>query len=109
MSDYGAMTGKPTAQTLGIDLSALTWRRAGAADPGSAASGGAASGGAASGAAADSESGAMEVAMAPRSAGGTWVLVRVTGDPEGRVLVYDEHEWACFLDGVRNGEFDVIG
>jgi hypothetical protein len=51
----------------------------------------------------------MEVAMAPRAGGGTWVLVRVTGDPEGRVLVYDEHEWACFLDGVRNGEFDVIG
>ncbi len=128
MSDYGAMTGKPTAQTLGLDLSALTWRRAGAADPGSTASGsgasgGAAAGGAASGSAAsgspasgggasdgaDSESGAMEVAMAPRAAGGTWVLVRVTGDAEGRVLVYDEHEWACFLDGVRNGEFDVSG
>jgi hypothetical protein len=93
------MTGKPTAQTLGLDLAALTWRRAGAADPGNAASG----------AAADSEAGAMEVAMAPRAAGGTWVLVRVTGDPDGRVLVYDEHEWACFLDGVRNGEFDVIG
>jgi hypothetical protein len=20
--------------------------------------------------------------------------------------VYDRHEWECFLDGVRNGEFD---
>ena len=24
-----------------------------------------------------------------------------------RVLVYDRHEWGCFLDGVRNGEFDL--
>jgi hypothetical protein len=30
----------------------------------------------------------------------------VAGDPAGRVLVYDRHEWACFLDGVRKGEFD---
>jgi hypothetical protein len=22
------------------------------------------------------------------------------------VLVYDRHEWVCFLDGVRKGEFD---
>jgi hypothetical protein len=22
------------------------------------------------------------------------------------VLVYDRHEWECFLDGARNGEFD---
>src|SRR5580658_9695100 len=42
-----------------------------------------------------------------RPGGGTWVLVRVAADPEGRVLVYDEHEWECFLDGVRNGEFDL--
>jgi hypothetical protein len=32
--------------------------------------------------------------------------MRVAGDPEQRVLVYDRHEWACFLDGVRKGEFD---
>jgi hypothetical protein len=30
----------------------------------------------------------------------------VTGDPAGRVLVYDRHEWECFLDGVRKAEFD---
>jgi len=30
----------------------------------------------------------------------------VVGDPAGRVLIYDRHEWECFLDGVRNGEFD---
>ena len=35
-----------------------------------------------------------------------WVLMRVAGDPAGRILVYDRHEWECFLDGVRNGEFD---
>ncbi len=32
--------------------------------------------------------------------------MRVAGDPTGRVLVYDRNEWECFLDGVRNGEFD---
>jgi hypothetical protein len=32
--------------------------------------------------------------------------MRVAGDPAERVLVYDRHEWECFLDGVRNGEFD---
>jgi hypothetical protein len=37
---------------------------------------------------------------------GEWVLMRVVGDPAGRVLVYDRHEWECFLDGVRKGEFD---
>jgi len=30
----------------------------------------------------------------------------VSGDPDGRVLVYDGNEWECFLDGVRAGEFD---
>ena len=26
-----------------------------------------------------------------------WVLMRVAGDPDGRVLVYDRFEWECFL------------
>ena len=34
------------------------------------------------------------------------MLLRVTGDTEGRVLVFDRNEWVCFLDGARNGEFD---
>ena len=38
---------------------------------------------------------------------GEWVLMRVTADPAGRVLVFDRREWECFLDGARNGEFDV--
>ena len=42
-----------------------------------------------------------------RAAGGDeWVLMRIAGDPAGRVLVYDRNEWECFLDGVKNGEFD---
>jgi hypothetical protein len=77
---------KPAAESLGIDLASLTWRC-----PSGAGSG---------------EAGTLEVAMA-RTTSGTWVLLRVAGDPAGRVLVYDEHEWDCFLDGVRNGEFDV--
>jgi hypothetical protein len=82
------MTGKPAIDALGIDVSDLDWRRSGD----DAAAG---------------LPGAVEVAMADRQGGGTWVLVRVAADPDRRELVYDEHEWACFLDGVRNGEFDL--
>jgi hypothetical protein len=32
--------------------------------------------------------------------------MRVTGDPAGRILVFDRNEWECFLDGARHGEFD---
>ena len=78
------MTDKPTVEELGIDVAAQRWQRSGAGD------------------------GAIEVAVvtgaAPR--GGDWVLMRVAGDPAGRVLVFDRHEWECFLDGVRNGEFN---
>ncbi len=81
------MSRKPAADSLGIDLASLTWRRPGGAGTG--------------------EAGALEVAMARTAGDSTWVLLRVAGDPTGRVLVYDEHEWDCFLDGVRNGEFDV--
>jgi hypothetical protein len=87
------MTGKPTVEELGIDVAAQRWRRSGDGD------------------------GAIEVAMVgwhgqpapgegPAGAGADWVLMRVAGDPSGRVLVYNRHEWECFLDGVRNGEFD---
>jgi hypothetical protein len=70
------VTGKPTAQSLGIDLDAQDWQRSGSGD------------------------GMIEVALVD------WVLMRVSGDDDGRVLVYDRHEWECFLDGVRHGEFD---
>jgi len=77
------MTGKPTVEGLGIDPEAQRWQRSGEGD------------------------GAIEVAMVGGHDGsGDWVLMRVAGDPAERVLVYDRHEWECFLDGVRNGEFD---
>jgi hypothetical protein len=75
---------KPTVESLGIDVSVQHWQRSGAGD------------------------GAIEVAVVDLP-GAAWVLMRVSGDPEGRVLVYDRHEWECFLDGVRAGEFDAAG
>jgi Domain of unknown function (DUF397) len=93
---------KPTARQLGIDPAAQQWSRSGDGD------------------------GSIEVAfpVAPASAGacdgppgssaatwerGDWVLMRVAGDADGRVLLFDRNEWLCFLDGVRNGEFDDAG
>lgn len=35
-----------------------------------------------------------------------WVLVRLKDDDA--VQVYSRHEWDCFLDGVRAGEFDDL-
>jgi hypothetical protein len=85
MLPAAGVTAKPTADALGIDLSRLAWRSSGA-------------------------DGAIEIATAGlggEPGGQHWVLMRVAGDPEDRVLVYDRHEWECFLDGVRNGEFDL--
>ena len=80
------MTGKPTVEDLGIEVDAQRWQRSG-----------------------DGE-GSIEVAFVPGAAGAAgaadWVLMRVAGDPQGRILVYDRHEWECFLDGARGGEFD---
>lgn len=74
---------KPTVAGLGIDPAAQAWQRSGRGD------------------------GAIEIAFAcagdPAS---EWVLMRVAGDAERRVLVFDRNEWECFLDGVRNGEFE---
>jgi Domain of unknown function (DUF397) len=83
------VTAKPTVSELGIDVAAQAWQRSGQGD------------------------GAIEIAFAQAAAAdsagpapGQWVLMRVAGDPERRVLVFDRHEWECFLDGARNGEFD---
>jgi len=84
------VTAKPTVSDLGIDLAAQVWHRSGCGD------------------------GALGVAFArtgDRTGDRTeesaeWVLMRVAGDPGQRVLVFDRHEWECFLDGARNGEFD---
>ena len=94
---YGAASTKPTVESLCIDVAAQNWQRSGTGD------------------------GAIEVAMVGGNvsdaasdttapAGDTtaqWVLMRVSGDVAGRVLVYDRNEWECFLDGVRAGEFDT--
>jgi hypothetical protein len=85
------VTAKPTVSELGIDVAAQTWQRSG---PGQ---------------------GAIEIAFvqtapagseATAGAPGPWVLMRVAGDPDRRVLVFDQYEWECFLDGARKGEFD---
>ena len=75
---------KPTVAGLGIVVGAQDWQRSGHGD------------------------GAVEIAFVaePPDVGPQWVLMRVAGDREGRVLVYDRNEWECFLDGVRAGEFD---
>jgi hypothetical protein len=93
---------KPTVSGLGIDLATQVWHRSGRG------------------------AGAIEVAFVQASGTGSttsttsttsststtaadtpeWVLMRVADDPEHRVLVFDRHEWECFLDGARNGEFD---
>jgi hypothetical protein len=75
------VSAKPTVAALGIDPAAQAWHRSGHGD------------------------GAIEVAFVPATPG-PWVLMRVTGDPEQRILVFDRHEWECFLDGARHGEFD---
>jgi hypothetical protein len=98
---------KPTVSELGIDLAAQVWQRSGrgegaieiafaratppAAPPGDSAASAASAASAGSGDSDDSE----------------WILMRVAGDPDQRVLVFDRHEWECFLDGARNGEFDT--
>jgi hypothetical protein len=85
------MTAKPTVESLGIDVDAQTWQRSaglGSTGPGSTGL----------------EPGdAIEIAFVGP---GEWVLMRVAGDPARRVLVYDRFEWDCFVDGVKNGEFD---
>jgi hypothetical protein len=35
-----------------------------------------------------------------------WTAVRDSKNPAGPVQLYTDHEWACFLDGARNGEFN---
>ena len=102
------MTRKPTVEELGIDPDRQQWQRAGDEDgalevafiPAAAVSAGVTS------AAGHAARGPARSPRQPGLAGPEWVLMRVAGDPAGRVLVYDRHEWECFLDGVRGGEFD---
>ena len=36
----------------------------------------------------------------------SWTVVRDSKNPDGPMHCYTPHEWACFLDGARAGEFD---
>jgi hypothetical protein len=47
--------------------------------------------------------GCVEVAGLP--SGG--VAVRDTKDRDGGTQTYTDHEWACFIKGVKRGEFDL--
>lgn len=76
-----SVPGKPTVGDLRIDVDAQDWQRSGAGR------------------------GSIEVAFVA-AIGEQWVLMRVAGDPHGRILVYDHFEWECFVDGVQKGEFD---
>ena len=111
------MTGKPTVSELGIDLAAQVWHRSG--HGGGAIEVAFARVGEPRGPRAHGEPreprgpGEPCEPREPRAHGQPrqphateWVLMRVAGDPEQRVLVFDRHEWECFLDGARNGEFD---
>jgi Domain of unknown function (DUF397) len=92
LDDRPAQRRKPSLAQLGIDMTTLEWHRSGSSD------------------------GYFEVAFVAGGACGPasasdratvdWVLLRVAGDPAGRILIYDRVEWASFLDGSRNGEFD---
>ncbi|MHB1593784.1 MAG: DUF397 domain-containing protein [Streptosporangiaceae bacterium] len=86
------MRWKPTLAQLGVDLEALDWQRSGTG-PGSFEI------------ALVAETG-RDPASADDRSGVKWILLRVAGDPDGRVLIYDRIEWESFLHGVKHGEFD---
>ena len=103
-----AVRAKPTVAGLGIDVGAQDWQRSGDDEGaieiafvrpgrGPAAGGTGGRGGGGTGGRGGGGAGGPGV---------TWILMRVAGDPDGRVLVYDRNESECFLDGVRAGEFD---
>ena len=76
-----ASNAKPGVDDLGVDVDVQVWHRSG------------------------DSAGAIEVAFV-EALGERWVLMRIAGDATGLVLVYDRHEWECFVDGAKGGEFD---
>jgi hypothetical protein len=72
---------KPTIGELGIDVGTIAWRRS------------------------TLGSGAIEIAFT-RARDQDWVLMRLSDDSGRRISVFTRFEWDCFLDGVKNGEFD---
>jgi hypothetical protein len=119
-SEPGAVRYKPTVAQLGVNLAAQDWQRSGTGDGSfeiafvraSVAEGAQASVAEGAQASVADGAGTSPSAAAPTDRGvsagaaADWVLLRVAGDPAGRVLVYDRNEWECFLDGVGRGEFD---
>jgi len=103
----GQSAGKPTVADLGIDLAAQAWRRSGNGDGAIEVAFAHAAPAPADPAPAPVPADPVDPAdYADRADRAEWVLMRVAGDQEQRVLVFDRHEWECFLDGVRKGEFD---
>jgi hypothetical protein len=107
-----AVIAKPTVEDLGIDVDAQTWLASGGpggaievAFVGAAPLAGQTPDGSA-GLAGQTPDGSASLAGQTPDGEGEWVLMRVADDPARRVLVYDRFEWDCFLDGVKNGEFD---
>jgi Domain of unknown function (DUF397) len=114
------VTAKPTVSDLGIDLAAQAWHRSGqgngaievafARAPGPLARAPGLLARAPEPLARAPEPTASPPTPSPPIASSPptaeWVLLRVAGDPDQRVLVFDRHEWECFLHGARNGEFD---
>jgi hypothetical protein len=103
-SEPTAVRHKPTVAQLGVNLAAQDWQRSGTGDGSfeiAFVRAGVADGARTSPSAAAPHDRGMNAGAAA-----DWVLLRVAGDPAGRVLVYDRTEWECFLDGVGRGEFD---
>jgi hypothetical protein len=108
------VTARPTVSKLGIDLAAQVWHRSGSGD--GAIEIAFARAGNTGNRAGNTGNRARSTAHTvgnttptfaePAADRAEWVLMRVAGDPDQRVLVFDRHEWECFLDGARNGEFD---
>jgi hypothetical protein len=48
------------------------------------------------------DGGCVEAAALPLG----YVVVRDSKHPDGPALVFDHEEWAAFMAGARNGEFD---
>lgn len=56
-------------------------------------------------AASSGSSGCVEAAFLPDGR----VALRDSKNTGRAAHIFTRHEWACFLDGVRNGEFDLPG
>ena len=106
------MTSKPTVADLGLNPDTQRWQRsgegAGAIEVAFVQAPAPAPATVASDPEAPVTSSAAGSAFSPAYSAdlAEWVLMRVADDPEARVLVFDRHEWECFLDGARKGEFD---